>query len=95
MRDCKQCDSEGIVSKCCYSPLNFTSMGAAKCSTCKRFTKMLPCDDCKEELAPETQPFCDQYKYAQANKGTEPIITAILILVLAVLGCVIYGLFSK
>ena len=74
--------------------MTFTALGAAKCSKCKRFSKILHCDDCKE-----IQPVEDKVEfpdiYPPLKDGTEPIVVAILILVLAVLGCVIYGLFPK
>lgn len=49
MNNCKQCDTEGLVSTCCNSIVHFMASGAAKCSKCKKFTKLKPCDSCKEE----------------------------------------------
>ena len=49
MNDCKQCDTEGLVSNCCNAIVHFMAVGAAKCSKCKKFAKLKPCDYCKEE----------------------------------------------
>tara|TARA_R100000951_G_scaffold107160_1_gene102285 strand:- start:1361 stop:1708 length:348 start_codon:yes stop_codon:yes gene_type:complete len=49
MRNCKRCDNEGIVSKCCGTELKFISNGSTKCSKCKKFCKIDYCPDCKEE----------------------------------------------
>lgn len=49
MNNCNQCDTEGLVSICCNANVHFMAIGAAKCSKCKKFTKLKPCDSCKEE----------------------------------------------
>ena len=49
MNNCNQCDTEGLVSTCCNATVHFMAIGAAKCSKCKKFTKLKPCDSCKEE----------------------------------------------
>lgn len=49
MNNCTKCDTEGLVSNCCNATIHFMAIGAAKCSKCKKFTKLKPCDSCKEE----------------------------------------------
>ena len=98
MNTCNKCATEGLLSKCCETELTFTSTGAAKCSNCKRFTKMIPCDECKEDSVQITP--INVYEEEKHNTYEERMdlrygTVLALISILAVLGCVIYGLFTK
>ena len=85
MNNCNKCLTEGLISKCCTSAVTFTANGAAKCTQCKKFTKLIYCNQCKEE--PTTQ----NNNTIQTNKITkQPIIITITILSLATIAYLIY-----
>ena len=50
MMNCSKCDKEGLLSNCCNHEIKFNAVGAPKCNKCKRFCKLIPCDQCKEEI---------------------------------------------
>ncbi len=99
MNTCKKCTTEGLLSKCCGTAVTFTSSGAGKCSKCKRYTKLVPCDECKEDTVQMTpinvHESEEEYNTYEPQMDLKAGTVAVLVSILAVLGCVMYGLLTK
>ncbi len=99
MNTCKKCTAEGLLSKCCEKAVTFTASGAGKCSKCKRYTKLIPCDECKEDTVQMTplnvHEAEEEYNTYEPQMDLKYSTALAIIMALAVLGCVMYGLFTK